>query len=312
MAFAGCVTLQKGTRDCCAAIMGRQHGLITRDQALTAGLSPRQVDLRLRSGVWRRLLPRVYRPAELPATWHQRVMAASLWAGAGAAASHRTAAVLLRIPSLDRGKIEIITSRRLERSGLLVHRRSLRPNDVIRVDGINVTCVPMTLVDLGAVESFDRLERVVDDVLVRGLVTPDRLQTAIDGHLKGMAGAAAIRRILDAYTHAPLESPLERRFLGLLRSAGLPEPEIQYSIREGSRLLARVDFAYPELRLAMEVDSYRWHGGRKSWTHDVSRRNELTNRRWSVLHITKEHMSGTDALAVALVREARSTKAEPS
>ena len=292
--------------------MRRQHGLITREQALGAGLSRRQVDLRLRSEAWRKLLPRVYCPAELPATWLQRVMAACLWAGAEASASHRTAAVLLRLPSFGRGRIEIATPRRLERPGLVVHRRTLRPNDVIRVDGINVTCVPMTLVDLGAVESFDRLESAVDDVLLRGLATTDRLQAAIDGHLKGRAGAVAIRSILKAYTHAPLESPLERRFLRLLRNAGLPEPEIQYPIRDGSRLLARVDFAYPELRLAVEVDGYRWHGGRKGWAHDISRRNELSNRRWSILHITKEHMAGTGALAVALVSEARSAKVELS
>ncbi|MGI8521369.1 MAG: type IV toxin-antitoxin system AbiEi family antitoxin domain-containing protein [Actinomycetota bacterium] len=302
----------KGTRDRCAKIMRRQHGVITREQALSAGLSRRQIDLRLRSGVWQRLLPTVYRPAELPATWHQRVMAACLWAGAGAAASHRTATALLRLPGFGRGSIEITTSRRLERSGLVVHRRTLRPNDVIRVDGINVTCVPMTLVDLGSIESLDRLETAVDDILVRGLVTTDRLQAAMDGNLKGTPGATAMRRVLEAYTHAPLESPLERRFLRLLRSAGLPEPEIQYPIRDGARLLARVDFAYPELRLAIEVDGYSWHGGRKGWAHDVCRRNELSNRRWSILHITKEHMDGTGARAVSLLKEARSTRAEPS
>ena len=160
-------------------------------------------------------------------------------------------------------------------------------------------------------ESFDRLERAVDDVLVRGLVTTDRLQTAIHGHLKGMAGAAAIRRILGRVHARSAREPPGAEVLGLLRSAGLPEPEIQYSIREGSRLLARVDFAYPELRLAIEVDSLPLARRPQGFGH-VSRRNELTNRRWSVLHITKEHMSGTGALAVALVREARSPKAEPT
>ncbi|MDQ3659841.1 MAG: hypothetical protein M3454_02020 [Actinomycetota bacterium] len=290
--------------------MSRQHGLITREQAILAGLSARQIDLRLRSGVWRRLLPRVYRPAELAATWHQRVMAACLWAGDGAAASHRTAAVLLRMPISGSGKIEISTPRRLERPGLVVHRRALRPNDVIRADGLSVTGVALTLLDLGAIESLERLEMAVDDVLVRGLITTDRLHAAVDGRLKGTAGAVPMRRVLEAYKHSPLESPLERRFLRLLRSAGLPEPEVQYPITDRTRLVARVDFAYPELRLAMEVDGYRWHGGRKAWAHDLSRRNELTNRRWRILHIAKEHMDGSGSQAVELVRKARSTKVE--
>ena len=305
-------TVGKGTRDHCAKIMRSNTGLSPANRPLSAGLSHRQIDLRLRSGVWRRLVPTVYRPAELPATWHQRVMAACLWAGAGSAASHRTAAALLRIPGFGRGGIEITTSRRLKRSGVVVHRRRLRPNDVIRVDGINITCVPMTLVDLGSIESLDRLETAIDDILIRGLVTTDRLQAALDGNLKGTPGATALRRVLEAYNHAPLESPLERGFLRLLRTAGLPEPEIQYPIRDGARLLARVDFAYPELRLAIEVDGYSWHGGRKGWAHDVSRRNELSNKRWSILHITKEHLDGTGSRAVSLVKEARSIRAQPS
>ena len=81
--------------------------------------------------------------------------------------------------------------------------------------------------------------------------------------MRGVAGAVPLRSVLEGYKHAAPESPLERRFLRLLRAAGLPEPEVQYPIRDGERLVARVDFAYPEIRLAMEVDGYRWHGGRR-------------------------------------------------
>ena len=170
-----CVDSTNESRDRCKAIMRKQHGVITRGQALSAGLSSRQVEHRLCSGVWSRLLPRVNAPVELRATWHQRVMAACLWAGDGAAASHRTAAALLRLPGFAKGKIEISTARRLRRPGLVAYRRSLRPSDVMKVDGIPVTSVPITLLNLAAVESLDRLEVAVDDVLVRGLVTWARL-----------------------------------------------------------------------------------------------------------------------------------------
>ena len=279
--------------------MRKQHGVITRGQALSAGLSPRQVEHRLCSGVWSRLLPRVYAPVELRATWHQRVMAACLWAGDGAAASHRTAAALLRLPGFAKAKIEISTPRRLRRPGLVAYRRSLRPNDVMKVDGIPVTSVPITLLNLAAVESLDRLEVAVDDVLVRGLVTWGRLQRVFEEDMRGVAGAVPLRSVLEGYKHAAPESPLERRFLRLLRAAGLPEPEVQYPIREGERLVARVDFAYPEIRLAMEVDGYRWHGGRRAWVRDLSRGNGIAARSWRILHIAKEHMDGSGAAAIA-------------
>jgi very-short-patch-repair endonuclease len=293
----------------CAAIMARQHGLITRTQALSTGLSRRQLDGRLASGEWRKLMPTVYAPAELFATWHQRVIAACLWAGESAAASHGTAAHLLGFPGFPREGIEICTPRRLVSAGVVVHQRSLAPHHVVHVDRIPVTSVPKTLVDVAAKCSLERLEIAVDNVLVRGLTTKDRLQTELDGHLRAVPGSAPLRRVVESYIHAPIESPLERKFLRLLRAAGLPEPEVQYRIYDGDRLLARVDFAYPELWLAMEVDGFRWHGGRTGWAHDLSRGNALTNRRWRLLHITKEHMDGSGAAAVALVTEARAVRA---
>ncbi|MDQ3218080.1 MAG: endonuclease domain-containing protein [Actinomycetota bacterium] len=75
--------------------------------------------------------------------------------------------------------------------------------------------------------------------------------------------------------------------------------------------MARVDFAYPELMLAIEVDGFRWHGGRIGWDRDQLRRNKLTTMSWRVLHIVKEHMSGAGTAAVTLVREARSSALDP-
>ncbi|HEU4488363.1 MAG TPA: hypothetical protein VFS38_03635 [Actinomycetota bacterium] len=174
------------------------------------------------------------------------------------------------------------------------------------MERIPVTSVPKTLVDVAAECSLERLETAVDNVLVRGPTTKDRLQAELDGRLRAVPGSAPLRRVVKSYTHAPIESPLERKFLRLLRAAGLPEPQIQYPIYDGDRFLARVDFAYPELRLAIEVDGFRWHGGgERDGAHDLSRGNALLNRRWRLLHITKEHMDGSGAAAVALVTEAR-------
>jgi very-short-patch-repair endonuclease len=292
-------------RSRCAAVMVAQHGLISRAQALEVGLSHRQIELRLSSGAWQRRKPRVYAAAEFPSTWRQHVMAACLWGGEGAAASHRTAAHLFGLSGSLQGRIEICTPRRLTAIGVVVHQRKLHPQQTVRIDKIPVTNLPTTLLDIASVFDTPRLETAIDDALVRGLTTKDRLQATLHCDLRGVAGADSLRRVLNGYTHAPLESPLERKFLRLLRSAGLPEPQVQYPIYDGDRFLARVDFAYPELRLAIEVDGFRWHGGRSGWVHDLSRRNDLMNRRWRLLHIANEHMEGSGGVAVKLVREAR-------
>src|SRR2546421_6721911 len=83
----------------------RQHGLVTRAQALAAGLSPSAIEYRLSSGRWRRAASGVYCPAETPRSWRQSVMAACL-AMAGVA-SHRTAATLFGLSGVTAKDIEV-------------------------------------------------------------------------------------------------------------------------------------------------------------------------------------------------------------
>jgi very-short-patch-repair endonuclease len=82
----------------------------------------------------------------------------------------------------------------------------------------------------------------------------------------------------------------------------LPIP--QYGIRERGRLLARVDFAYPDIRLAIEVDGYRWHSGRAGWEHDLERRNKLTAIGWRVIHVTSSDLEHRFDNIVRVIAEA--------
>jgi hypothetical protein len=86
--------------------------------------------------------------------------------------------------------------------------------------------------------------------------------------------------------HAIPESVLETRVLRVLTKAGLPTPASQFEIRDGDHLIARVDFAFPDLKLAVEADGYRWHSSRLRWDHDLARRNTLTALGWRVVHVT--------------------------
>lgn len=56
-------------------------------------------------------------------------------------------------------------------------------------------------------------------------------------------------------------------------------------------MVARVDLAYPDARVAVEVDGYRWHAGRQRWAHDLARRNRITALGWRMLHVTHEDLT---------------------
>jgi very-short-patch-repair endonuclease len=92
--------------------------------------------------------------------------------------------------------------------------------------------------------------------------------------------------------------------LRLLRSAGLPSPVCQYEIRNNGRLIARVDFAYPSVRLAIEADGYEWHSSRSRWQRDLARRNALLALGWRVMHVTAKDLDERPETVVATVKAA--------
>ena len=160
----------------CAALMGRQLGLITRIQAVRDGLSERQIDHRLQSGIWRLVHPGVYAASEYPVDWHQRSLAACLWAGPPVALSHRSAALLWKLEGIMGSRVEITTPRRLADSTVVIHRSSLlKRNDITHTRGLPVTSVSRTLLDLAAVVPLEPFEIALDSALSRGLTSTRRL-----------------------------------------------------------------------------------------------------------------------------------------
>src|SRR5205807_1777024 len=112
--------------------------------------------------------PGVYRLPGAPVTWKQKVMAAVLAAGPGAVASHKTAAALWGLAGFPPREVEVTLPHGKYRPGC--HQsRSLERVDVTTIDGIPVTRVARTLVDLAGAVSDARLEDAIDDALCRRL-----------------------------------------------------------------------------------------------------------------------------------------------
>jgi very-short-patch-repair endonuclease len=131
--------------------------------------------------------------------------------------------------------------------------------------------VPRTLVDLSSVLLLGDLARACHEAGVRYGTTPSHVEDAL-ARKPTTRGATNLRRILHGDAHVTL-SKLEARFLTLLREAGLPLP--QTNRPAGGR---RVDCRWPEQRLTVELDSYRYHHARHAWEQDRRREREARAR----------------------------------
>jgi REase_MTES_1575 len=273
-----------------AELVAAQYGVFSRAQAMRMGMSRSAVQRRIGSGRWELVHPGVIREPGAPRSWHQALAAACLaWEGR-AAISHRSAAALRSLPGFDPGIVEVVlpktARRRLE--GIVQHRpRVLVPADISRVGVLRVTTVARTLVDLGAVASRELLEEALDDALRRGLVSIPRLRSRLgdSGRVKGIHVIRSLVEARSSGSGVP-ESVLETRLLRLLDKALIVRPSTQYEVRHAGRRVAVLDFAFPDARLGIEADGYRWHSGKGRWERDLHRRNALMALGWRILHVT--------------------------
>lgn len=282
-----------------------QSGVVSRDQAISLGLSKDQLYRLTRSGFWRLVMPGVYIVKGFPETLEQRVFAGLAWAGPTAAGSHRSAATLLELDvRYDTADITAVVRKNSVPDGFVLHRSALAAGDRTRVKGIPLTSATRTLLDLGAVASRDDLELALEAALRKRLTSIPTLLAKLEGAARGRRGVASVRKLLElrGTEVAPTGSPLETRFAQFARRHRLPQMMRQFEIFDGSRFMARVDFAIPEARLAIEILGYRWHSGRKDWHQDFARLNRLAEMGWRVLFVTMESLASPRTLAKEIRR----------
>jgi very-short-patch-repair endonuclease len=231
----------------------KQHGVIARSQLLRLGYSTEAIKHRIAIGRLHPLWRGVYAVGRPDVSRRGRWMAATLSCGPEALLSHRSAAELWGIGRQWRG-IDIVVPHSARRSslGIQVHRRvDLGPEYAREVDGIPVTDVVSTLVDLASCAPEWQVEVSINAADRLDLIDLDALRASI-ATLPPRPGMACMRRLLgcDALT----DTGLERKFLALVRATGLPAPETQVWVSG-----YRVDFYWPALGLVAEVDGWRYH-----------------------------------------------------
>ncbi|MEA2434997.1 MAG: hypothetical protein QOG54_2454 [Actinomycetota bacterium] len=276
--------------DACDRIAADQHWAISRDQALNVGMTARMIGSRLKVGSWRLELPNTYVVNNAPSSWMQRLFAAWLWAGLDSVISHRAAGALWCLDGCPSDFVEVATRRNLRSTSVLVHSAHEGPR--LRRKGLPVPSVEWTVAQLASVLAADRLDQVVDDALRKNLTTLERLRRPLLRSGRAKDGAAKLHSILNerGTFEEGLESRLETEFMKFVLRSGLPIPMAQVRIVDQGRSLARVDFLYPDVGLAIEVDGYEFHSGKVPWQRDMWRGNELTTRGLRTLRFSRSDL----------------------
>ena len=185
-----------------------------------------------------------------------------------------------------------------QQSGIRVHSaRTLDADDVTQSEGIPVTAVPRTLLNvaavapwalgwaLGGAEKLGLLDLISVDALIR--------------RSSGRRGVARLRLGLDSHRDpAFTRSGLERSFLRLVKAAGLPKPSTNVFV-EGYEL----DAYWPEHRFAVEIDAYRHHGDRRAFENDRIRHEDLKLAGIEMVRVTGNRIEREPASVVRRLRK---------
>jgi very-short-patch-repair endonuclease len=291
----------------------RQHGLVTLDQLQQDRMSSSSVSRWRRDGYLRAVHPGVFLVGGSPLTESAELLAACL--AVDGVASHESAASLwgLAVDRPDRPHVSIDQMRRYQPVGVRIHRSK----DLDRCGagvrcGIPVTGIDRTVLDLGLPLGRHRLEAVAEDAVRRRLTTWDALTSCFLVHARrGRGGVAAMRHVLQerAGLDGRLESRLETLAWKLLARSGLPMPEAQVDVFDRGVFVARVDLAYVDVKIAIELDGKETHLTAEAFEADRVKRERLRRMGWIVLEFTWDMVVNRPGYVITTVRRALAGRA---
>lgn len=305
-----------GTRDQrIAEIAGRQRGRVAGWQLQAVGITADAVDSRVRNG----RLFRVYRgvfivghcgPVELGDE-----TSALLAAGEGCALTGISGSIVWDIlgPECADGVIHLASRRdhRLTHHGIRVHQtRILTPEDVRVRRGLPILSAARTLLDLAEQVTLRQTELALDRALVARLLTrADVLR--MTSRAASRHGAKVLNGLLGGRAPTVTRSEAEECVLALIREADLPVPLLNVRVHG-----FEVDFYWPEHRLVLEVDGFRYHSSRRAFEHDRLKDATLQAAGVATTRVTWRQITGARLPVVARLAQAlantRSLPGRPS
>jgi hypothetical protein len=285
-----------------AEIVEAQHEIAARVQLLERGVSARTIDRWLRDRRVRRVHAGVYTVGTFPLSPLSRCMAAALAGGSGAGIGFAAAAWLLDMAETLPQTIDVhAPTHRTSRPGLRFHR-GLPPDELTLHELIPVTIPARTILDLSPITEPHRLERMIERGEEAGLASTLTLAALLDRYPR-RPGTPVIRRLLglrDEHGSRRTRSDPEGALLHLCDHHGIPRPLTSYLLEVAGRTF-ELDAYWPEQRLALEYDSFEFHGGRASFRDDRIRDRILATIGVRTVRATSFDLSGgANALAADL------------
>ncbi|WP_111767874.1 type IV toxin-antitoxin system AbiEi family antitoxin domain-containing protein [Nakamurella deserti] len=281
-------------------LIARQEGLISRQQALTAGLSPSAITRRISTGQWVRVLPGVYRHLASPVSDLMWVHAAQLWLGRAMVLHGNWAAWWHDLRPEPSGPVTVTVPRHARsRSHAYVklRRRDLEPVDVVELRGVRVTTRQLTALENARLPDG---QNTFDRALQRHVRVPELERTIT--RLWHAYGVIAARDSLSLATDGTV-SPPERTLAAALRGAGVDQIRAGVTVVAGGRQFW-LDFADVRRKLAIEVDGVKAHTDPAVFASDRTRQNLLIRDGWTVLRYTPWQIRED---VTAIIAEIRST-----
>jgi Protein of unknown function (DUF559)/Transcriptional regulator, AbiEi antitoxin len=278
-----------------AGLAERQGGVAGREQLLRLGLSGTTISRWVVDGRLHRVHPGVYAVGHPVLGIRARLIAALLYAGAGAVLSHQTAAWHWRLLDVAPKRIHICTTSQVRS---LAEIRIHHPRLIERAthDHLPVTTVARTLLDLAATMAFADLRRALAEADHLDLLDPAAVEAQLG---RGRRGASALRKAFGLHWPdlAETRSVLEDRFLALVEDAGLPRPEVNPRV-EGFI----VDALWRNEKVVVELDGHAAHAKPAAIERDRRRDLVLRTAGFAVRRYTWEQVTRTPEAVLADVR----------
>jgi very-short-patch-repair endonuclease len=274
-----------------------QNGLVTCAQAEEHGLPARTLRRRARDDGWNRVAPQVYLAGGHPYDDRARIRAAGLWAGGAAAVSGPAAAWWHGMLDGAPAAVTVTAPRHLGLRGypgVTVRRRDLDPADVTRAHGLHLTSRALTALETAiAVPDGSAF-------LDRALQKHVSFHDAYLAYCRNM-GARGFARVSALLTAAAdrADSTAERILVKLLRAAGITgwKPGLPFD-------RWKIDIAFPDVRIAVEIDSWAWHTDVQRFRTDRHKGNALVRAGWTLLRFTWHDLTSRPDYVIAQIRAA--------
>lgn len=213
-------------------------------------------------------------------------MAAVLSGGPGTVLSHRPAGAAWNLRAWNGRAAITVPTWRPDTSDIEIHSSSLPFDEVTTLEGIPITSMPRTLLDLATILDHHDLARAVEEAEHQQITDPLSLPALLERH-RGRRGAGNLRAVLTAagYGKGVTKYPLEELFVRFLSEYLLPHPELNQSIQIGDRFY-EPDCLWRAERVIVELHSATFHGTTPAVTRDASRDRRLLLAGWRVIHVT--------------------------